>query len=397
MSLSTKPLPILDELSTITDIKDGEVYKFNRLKFKKTGNVFSQIAITHSLVIKKPIYVWIRNFHRHIIQDQHENTVRPASKEEKNVITLLNKFPEFKIIYNINSEYAHFLMVHKLQYQRIKKASDIRIPQSRFIFLIEHSHFFTNKLYPIIINEKINGTPLIDMFDQDRSCIKSQYLQFLQLINPVLRNLIKSTFRNHFNWYIGNFLYDLNTKIMSYVDPKPSCIFMLRENEQNIQGLGKIFFESEKYKSTPNIKAELLHMIAYNECKVNPSGGYDLVQASSVRMVSEYGKFSQICGVQVAIISPLKAEKLWCKFEVLFNSNSIATFTCELNKDTCSQTRYSKAEIWAWDQVLSFDVKEGGLYNIILYLSISNVSNSFIESFGRSSIYIGDSDHLSIK
>lgn len=244
MSFSTIPIALINELSTITDIKDGMTYELSKLKFRNTGNVFSQIAYTGSLVIKKPRYVWMRNFRHSVIDHFDDAEVRIADAMERNIIALLDEFPEFHVVQN--STYAHFLMVHKLQYQRIKEANNIRIPKSRFILVIGRSYLLRKRLSPVIVQEKLKGIPLIEMFDQNTESIKPQYIQFLPTINPILRDLVESRFRDQFNWYIGNFLYNPDTKVISYVDPKPSCIFMELENEQNIQGLREVFFASKK-------------------------------------------------------------------------------------------------------------------------------------------------------
>ncbi len=246
MSISSNPIALINELSNITDIKDGVTYELSKLKFQNTGNVFSQIAYTRSLVIKKPRYAWMRNF-RYSVIDPFYDGVRVANAMERNIVALLDEFPEFDVIQN--SKHAHFLMVHKLQYQRINETTNIQIPTSRFILVIGHSFLLKKKLYPVIVQEKVKGIPLIEMFNQNTESIKPQYIEFLPTINPILRDLMESRLRDQFNWYIGNFLYNPDTKVISYVDPKPSCLFSEAENEQNIQGLRKVFFAAEKVSS----------------------------------------------------------------------------------------------------------------------------------------------------
>jgi len=245
-SSSTSAVGFIDESPAITPFKDGAVYELPKLKFRDTVNVFSAIALTDSLVFKKPREAWFRGFRRHIRQGERSPfAVRFASAEEMNINTLLAKFPEFGDAYEQNVEHAHFLMAHKLQYERIRGADCIRIPPSRFILVKEHSFWFQKGLLPVIVQEKVPGTPLIEMFDEAAQCIRPQWIRFLSKINSVLKSLIGSSLCNHFNWYIGNFLYDRVNNVLYYVDPKPSCIFGKPENEHNIQALQAAFFESE--------------------------------------------------------------------------------------------------------------------------------------------------------
>jgi len=132
--------------------------------------------------------------------------------------------------------------------------------------------------------------------------------------------------------------------------------------------------------------AVLLHILPYTNCQVNESGGYDLLQASSVRSLDSYGPFSQSCGVQMAVLTPLNAERLWCKCEVRHQGNTIATSVQELNTDTSVQMRYSTADIWAWDLGLSFMVVTRGLYDLLVYMSTT--PHSFAKCHGRSTIYL---------
>jgi hypothetical protein len=205
------------------------------------------LAFTDSLVVKIPSTDLLEDFNRFVVRGEiappgTDPTVRLADDEEKNVETLLSKFPEFHSTIAQHAEHTHLLMVHKLQYQRLSMSNTIRIPQARFIFVRRKQFWFSNKIMPAIVQEKITGTPLLEMVERYISAIRPQYVGFLSIINPRLRQLIASDLCDHLNWFIANFLYDSNTDVLWYVDSKPSCLFGKRGNQANIQGLRNVFF-----------------------------------------------------------------------------------------------------------------------------------------------------------
>lgn len=242
-------IPLLDSSSGISAIKDGLTYALPNLHFRPPS-VFSSLAFTESLIIKMPVDAWLEDFRRHVARRQDAPSgglplVRPADAEEKNVEALLIRFPEFRSAYAQHAEYAHFLMVHRLQHERLKSSKAIRIPQSRFIFIRRTQFWFFKKLMPIIVQERITGMPLLEMVEENVDAIIPKWIQFLPKINPRLHELMSVDLKNHLNWFIKNFLYDSTRDVLWYVDAKPSCLFARKGNDENIRGLHEIFFKYE--------------------------------------------------------------------------------------------------------------------------------------------------------
>lgn len=244
MSLATD-ISFVNESATITSLSDGATYRLPPLEFTRP-NVFAQIAFTELLAVKMPTNAWLNDFRDYVIKGKNGNTeyplVRLADAEEKNVDVLLKRFPEFHPTYKQHADHTHFLMVHKLQYERVKKANRLRIPQSRYI-LVEGNSWFRRTLIPVILQERILGTTLLEMYDSVTRSVKSEWRRFLPEINSILTDLMESNLRNHINWFIRNFLYDPKTNVLSYVDVKPSCLFLKSGNEQNIRSLQERFFK----------------------------------------------------------------------------------------------------------------------------------------------------------
>lgn len=233
-------------MADISSIADGSVYELSRLTFQ-TPNVFTSLAFTESLVVKLPTRAWKDDFALYVQRGESPLSgypcVRLADAEERNVENLLAQFPDFRGIHAQNVIDAHFLLVHKLQYERLCRASKrtIRIPQSRFIIALKRTLLFFSTRSPAVIQERVAGTPLLEMVEDHVDAIIPKWQPFLPKINPRLHELLSSDLTNHLNWYIRNFIYDPKTDILWYVDPKPTCLFAGYGNERNIQGLHNVF------------------------------------------------------------------------------------------------------------------------------------------------------------
>lgn len=241
---STNSVRVLYREATIAALTDGATYDLPKLNFT-TPNVFSSLAFTDSLVVKRTENAWLEDFHRYVKKGESGDDVRSATSEERDVNGLLQRFPEFRSASLQHADHAHFLMVHRLQHERFRQAKAIRVPQSRFIIAQTRRFWFSEQILPVIVQERVAGTPLLEMVEERVDAIIPQWVKFLPKINPRLRELLASDLKNHINWFIRNFLYDPDNDVLWYVDSKPSCLFARIGNEQNIQGLHDIFFKYE--------------------------------------------------------------------------------------------------------------------------------------------------------
>lgn len=240
----TNGISNLYRAATIDTLTDGATYSLPKLNFT-TPNVFSSLAFMDSLVVKRPENALIEDFQRYVKRGESGDDVRRATLEERDVNQLLKRFPEFHSAFLQNTNHAHFLMVHRLQYERLRQTKVLRVPQSRFIFAHVRRFLFFDQILPIIVQERVVGTPLLAMVEEHVDAIMPQWVTFLPKINPRLRELLASDLKYHINWFIRNFLYDPDSDIFWYVDSKPSCLFASIGNERNIQGLHDIFFKYE--------------------------------------------------------------------------------------------------------------------------------------------------------
>jgi hypothetical protein len=191
----------VDTGATIDSLADGGCYQFPSLRFT-TPNVFATVAFTSDLVIKAPAPAWTEDFEKfavHEVNGEAISCVRLADATEKRsgVQRALAEFPEL---------------------QKVFTTSQAAIVQSR-----------------------VRGTTLLAMFDDVRKEIRPQWRDYLPAITPVLNDLIGSDLRDHLNWFIANFIFDEETRTLSYVDSKPSFLYPRWGNEKNIDSLRKWF------------------------------------------------------------------------------------------------------------------------------------------------------------
>ena len=239
---SAESMKALQKSTTIDTIVDGAIYKLPELDFF-TPNIFSSIAFMDELIVKKPRKALLEDFRRLIKGWKSRGNVRPATSEELDISALLDKFPEFRWGQHQYTEQAHFLMIHRLQYDRLKQANAICLPKSRFVFVCRSRFWFFDQIIPVVIQERIDGIPLLEMVEKHSNAIIPKWVKFLPKINLRLRELLTSDLKNHINWFIRNFVYNPQDDILWYIDSKPSCLFARIGNEQNIQGLHDIFFK----------------------------------------------------------------------------------------------------------------------------------------------------------
>jgi len=161
----------IERLANISSFTDGATYLLPRLRFE-TPNIFSSVAFFDSLVVKIPTGALLEDFARLVKRGVHPTnpTVRLADAEEKDVDTLIGRFPEFRTAYRQHADHAHLLMVHRRQYERIKGAGSLQIPQSRFILVRQSRFWFLRTLCPAIVQERVRGTPLLEIYTSAKFC-----------------------------------------------------------------------------------------------------------------------------------------------------------------------------------------------------------------------------------
>jgi hypothetical protein len=141
----------------------------------------------------------------------------------------------------ISSELAHYLAVHKLQYERLRKQAAVQIPEARFGALCSVRHKILRRFEPLMLQARIPGTTLWKMFDFSALRVLPAWRPFLPAISARLSELLTSPVVNHIDWNIQNFVFDETTESLFYVDLKPTTFISRASNEHNLKGIRDYF------------------------------------------------------------------------------------------------------------------------------------------------------------
>jgi len=151
-----------------------------------------------------------------------------------------------------------------------------------------------------------------------------------------------------------------------------------RQSFPDCHGVSAIYLAPAQGQAQPpqiaagrGVQVILMHLAPFNGCTQNPRGGFDLVQATSIRSVSSSDGFTQSCGVQAAILAPLNAASLWRELNLFDGKQMVHRDVKELKSDAVGLYRAPGVEVWSWDESLPFSSKPG-LYRIRVALSTRN-------------------------
>ena len=132
----------LERPLSIRSVRDGGLYLAPEASFVQT-NLFLKIACVENVYLKLPSERGIEDYRR-FIQGEESASMMLRSLEDAERFARLRKtlesFPELKPLTRISSELAHYLAVHKLQYERLRKQTAVQIPEARFGALCSVRH-----------------------------------------------------------------------------------------------------------------------------------------------------------------------------------------------------------------------------------------------------------------
>lgn len=217
---------LLTTAVAVEGIVDGGCYRLPpNLLFEQT-NLFFRIARAGGLYIKLPTDRGIDDY-RILIRDAGvtESDIRPLEDEER-------RDPA------VDREDAHYLTVHRRQYERLRAADSIGIPEARFARIQgEASGFSPGHSTPAIFQQRIPGATLWDMFDFDSLCLRPAWQPFKKIMASQLRAVIESALIDHVDWNIRNFVFHGAEQRLYYVDSKPAVYVARSSNEKNLSGI----------------------------------------------------------------------------------------------------------------------------------------------------------------
>jgi hypothetical protein len=219
------------------------------------GTTYSLVLVLDDTVIKLPSAHGFSEYRKYVVREEYDNdAIRRNEPVERlgNLNKLLGQYSAWDRCPDLHGElHTHWLLLHKLQYDRLRKNTKIAIPKTRFAFLHKRRFVFRSKDYPALVQERIDGISLWEMIDHDVSVpdpdthcfVLEKYKKHIPSIARQLRPLASSPWSKHINWHIMNFIYQPLTSKLFYVDLKPSNIFGKWRNDQNLRNIRRDFLQ----------------------------------------------------------------------------------------------------------------------------------------------------------
>lgn len=221
--------------------ENGEVHRLPHIHLTKT-NLYFRVARCGQVYLKVPSKYAMEE-HRRLLGVRHvsPDDLRGLEEEERFEILpqVLDRFPNLKRLAFLGPLFVHFLLLHALQYERLKGQRAVAIPRIRLGAVRLRRWGFFPKTEPVIIQEAIEGTTLWDMWDFEGGRVAPRWKPLLPKIAEQLAGLLDSGLENHVDWNIKNFVLEAKTRRLYYVDVKPSLFVPRHSNEQNLAGIRK--------------------------------------------------------------------------------------------------------------------------------------------------------------
>jgi hypothetical protein len=238
--------------ASISTFRDTALYAWpKRATWHNT--TYSKVASIDDILLKLPSPHGFSEYQKYVVREERDSdAIRGNEPIERigSISELIAQFPTWKLCRRTYGDLPiHWLLLHKLQFERLAKNTNLAMPVTAFIFLRTKRIILGSKDYPALVQERIPGVSLWQMIDHHVSVlnpemhcfIREEYREFLAPIAEQLRPVVASSWSNHINWHIMNFIFQPETKRLFYVDLKPSNIFGRWRNEQNLRNIRRDF------------------------------------------------------------------------------------------------------------------------------------------------------------
>jgi hypothetical protein len=226
---------------SIDAVRDGGVYTLQVRSLPQT-NLFLRVGRIDDVFVKVPSKQGREDYRKYVREGQPTVAdVRPLEEAERyeNLEPGLQRFPDLGTLARADRETAHYLIVHKLQHERLSKAQVVATPLTRFAAM--RSGWLLSGLEPLIVQECIEGRTLWEMFDFETLDVVPECRPFLPSISRQLSALLDSTLVAHIDWNIKNFVFRERDERLFYVDVKPTTFVGRHGNEHNLKGIRDYF------------------------------------------------------------------------------------------------------------------------------------------------------------
>lgn len=208
-------------------------------------NLFLDVGCVDDLFITVPSSYELKDYH--VFVETPETlckwNIRPLEGIERfdRLQFALDCFPDLNPLASLDPRTVHYLLLYKIQYERLLTQSAVAVPQARFGAMRSRSFGIFHKFRPALFQRRIAGTTLWDMYDFGREEILPRWRPFLAAISVQLSNLLDSALLKHIDWNIKNFVFKKPSGRLFYVFQKPTIFTGDHGNEANLKGIREIF------------------------------------------------------------------------------------------------------------------------------------------------------------
>jgi hypothetical protein len=203
--------------------------------------LFTEVGLLSQVVIKLPTRIGWHNFLGASISNSWFaglNGIRKTERIERSsrFDELLDRFPEFKSAsLDCERNVVHYLLIHKLQYERLRFNTLVAIPETRLVLMRAASNAKAARTaedpYPAIVQARIKGPSLMSLLPNNKE-------KFRHPCAETLASLMNSaSLCRHINWYPENFIWSEKEGKLYYIDSKPSTMFGKKVNDQSLRNL----------------------------------------------------------------------------------------------------------------------------------------------------------------
>jgi hypothetical protein len=229
---------------SIDRFRDGGSYELAVPPLIQT-NLFLRVGLVDQLYVKVPSERGLHDYRKFVkFGEVGPEELRPLEESERfeRLAKTLASLPDLERLTCIGSELAHYLAIHKLQYERLRRQDAVKIPRAKFGTLQIKGWGPFRKFEPAFFQERICGTTLWNMFDFEALTVMPQWRPFLSTISGQLSRLLAGGFERHIDWNIQNFVFDEVAGHLFYVDLKPTTFVAKQSNEHNLSGIRQYYF-----------------------------------------------------------------------------------------------------------------------------------------------------------
>lgn len=228
---------------SVDNVRDGGAYAMPSAALTQT-NLFLQVGCVDELFFKVPSARGFADYRRFIkLGESNPEDIRSLDESERfeRLPLALERYPSLRTLAELDAEATHYLAVHKIQHDRLRNQTAVGIPQAKFGLLRRVRLAMFGTVKPAMLQERVHGTSLWDMYDFAALRVKPQWKGSLSVISAQLSNLLDSGVLNHIDWNIQNFIFDESDERLYYVDLKPTTFVARQSNEHNLKGIRDYF------------------------------------------------------------------------------------------------------------------------------------------------------------